>query len=43
MEEIRKRAIREALERTRGNKTQAAALLGISRRALTCRLREYGL
>lgn len=43
MAEIQKRAILEALEKTKGNKTQAAALLGISRRNFIYKLREYGL
>lgn len=43
MEEIHRRAILDALEKTGGNKTQAAALLGISRRNLVYKLRGYGL
>ena len=43
MEEIQRRAILEALAKTNGNKTQAAALLGISRRNLIYKLRDYGL
>jgi DNA-binding NtrC family response regulator len=43
MDEIRKRAILEALEKTGGNKTKAAEILGISRRSLIYKLREYGL
>ncbi len=43
MEEIQRRAILEAVEKTRGNKTQAAALLGISRRNLIYKLRGYGM
>ena len=42
MSEIQKCAILEALEKTNGNKTRAAALLGISRRNLIYRLRDYG-
>jgi DNA-binding NtrC family response regulator len=42
MQEIQKRAILEALERTNGNKTHAAELLGISRRNFVYKLREYG-
>ena len=43
MREIQRRAILEAVEKTNGNKTQAAALLGISRRNLIYKLREYGM
>lgn len=43
MREIQRRAILEALEKTGGNKTRAAGLLGISRRNLIYKLREYGL
>jgi two-component system, NtrC family, response regulator HydG len=43
MQEIQRRAILEALEKTGGNKTQAAELLGISRRNLIYKLRAYGL
>jgi DNA-binding NtrC family response regulator len=43
MDEIQRRAILEALEKTGGNKTHAAALLKISRRNLIYRLRDYGL
>ncbi len=43
MQEIQRRAILEAMEKTGGNKTRAAALLNISRRNLIYKLREYGL
>ena len=43
MQEIQRRAILEALEKTEGNKTSAAKLLGISRRNLIYKLRDYGL
>jgi DNA-binding NtrC family response regulator len=36
-------SIRAALERSGGNQTKAARLLGISRRTLVSRLSEYGL
>ncbi|GAW92682.1 sigma-54 interaction domain-containing protein [Calderihabitans maritimus] len=36
-------AIREALEATKGNKIQAAGLLGISRASLYQKIRKYGL
>ena len=35
--------IREALERTRGNRTRAAKLLDLSHRALLYKIREYGI
>jgi len=38
-----RRAISQALKETKGNQTQAAKLLGISRRALVSRLEEFGL
>ncbi len=37
------RRLREALERTRGNKTRAARSLGLSRQGLLKKLRRYGL
>lgn len=43
MQEIERQAILEALEKTGGNKTRAAAVLGISRRNLIYKLRSYGL
>ena len=43
MEEIQKKAILNALQQTGGNKTQAASLLGISRRNLIYKLRSYGM
>jgi DNA-binding NtrC family response regulator len=43
MQEIQRRAILEALEKTGGNKTRAAGLLNISRRNLIYKLREYGM
>ncbi len=43
MQTIQRHAILEALEKTGGNKTHAAKLLGISRRNLVYKLREYGL
>ena len=41
MAAIERRAIYEALEKTNGNKTKAAELLGISRRSLIYKLRSY--
>jgi Nif-specific regulatory protein len=41
--ELERRMIRGALERTGGNKTEAARLLGISRESLRQKLRLYGL
>ena len=43
MEAIQRQAILEALEKTGGNKTRAAHLLGISRRNLIYKLRDYGM
>lgn len=41
--DLEKRAILAALEATHGNKTQAAALLGITRMKLHTRLKRFGL
>ena len=41
MDEIERRAILDALERTGGNRTQAAELLGIGLRTLQRKLKEY--
>jgi DNA-binding NtrC family response regulator len=43
VEAVERNRIREALERCAGNQTQAARLLGISRRTLVNRLEEYDL
>jgi two-component system response regulator PilR (NtrC family) len=43
MEEIERRAIREALEKTRYNKTKAAALLGMSFRSLRYRIKKLDI
>ncbi len=43
LEQIEKRAIRETLRLTAGNREQAAALLGIGERTLYRKLKEYGL
>ena len=43
MEEIERRAILEALEKTGGNRTQAAEQLGIGLRTLQRKLKEYRL
>lgn len=43
LEEVEKKVITEALEKTRWNKTAAARLLGISFRALRYRLEKLGL
>lgn len=42
-EAAEKRAVLEALEKTDGNQTKAAELLGVSRRTLVSRLQQYGL
>jgi len=43
LEQVEARLIREALRRARGNKSQAARLLGITRRALYCRMEKHGI
>jgi transcriptional regulator with PAS, ATPase and Fis domain len=43
LEQMEKRMIQEALERAQGNKTRAASLLGISRRALYSRMESHGI
>ncbi|UCD56855.1 MAG: sigma-54-dependent Fis family transcriptional regulator [Candidatus Hydrogenedentota bacterium] len=43
VEEIEKRLIREALERTGGNKTKAAELLGVTRKIMRYKTEKYGL
>lgn len=43
MEDLERQRIVEALAATGGNQTQAAELLGISRRTLVTRLGEYAL
>jgi two-component system response regulator HupR/HoxA len=40
---LEERRLREALRRTRGNKSQAARTLGLSRQGLLKKLRRYGL
>jgi DNA-binding NtrC family response regulator len=40
---LEQRRLREALEQTRGNKSQAARSLGLSRQGLLKKLRRYGL
>ena len=41
--DVERRAILTALERTKGNKTQAAAILGITRTKLHTRLKRFGV
>lgn len=43
LEEVERDLIRQALERTGGNQTQAARLLGITRHTLLYRIDKYGL
>ena len=43
MQEAERRAIEQALRIAGGNRTQAAAMLGIGRRTLYDKLEEYGL
>ena len=41
--EAERRVIRAALENVEGNVTRAAALLGLSRRGLQLKMKEFGL
>jgi len=43
LEDIEKRCLMTALEKTEGNRTRASRLLGITRRTLGYRLKKYGL
>ncbi|MEL6795934.1 MAG: helix-turn-helix domain-containing protein, partial [Planctomycetota bacterium] len=43
LDQLEKRAIRETLRLTGGNREQAASLLGIGERTLYRKLKEYGL
>jgi transcriptional regulator with PAS, ATPase and Fis domain len=43
LEKVEARTIRQALERTAGNKTQAAKLLGIHRDTLIAKVKDYGI
>ncbi len=43
MKEVERGAIREALKESKGSRTKAAKLLGISRRALYIKMSEHGL
>jgi DNA-binding NtrC family response regulator len=43
LSETEERMVRDALERAGGNKSKAARLLGITRRALYGRLERYGI
>ncbi len=42
-DEAEKRAIEQALEKTRGNKSLAARLLDISRNGLAARMKDLGI
>jgi two-component system response regulator AtoC len=43
LDRVEKMTILRALERTNGNRTRAAVLLGISHRALLYKLKDHGL
>ena len=43
IEALARRRIEDALARTQGNQTHAALLLGMPRRTLVARIREYGI
>jgi DNA-binding protein Fis len=43
LEEVERRLVVLALERTRGNQTQAAALLGLHRDQIRYRIEKFGL
>ena len=43
VEELEKAMVRRALDRAKGNQTQAAKLLGISRDTMRYRMRKHGL
>jgi len=43
LESLEKDLIRQALDQARGNKTRAAALLGLTRDTLRYRLEKYGI
>ena len=43
LEEVEKKLVQEALERTAGNQTEAAKLLKVSRFALRTRMKKFGL
>jgi DNA-binding NtrC family response regulator len=43
LEELEKELILQALDRARGNKSQAARLLGLTRRTLYSRMERHGL
>ena len=43
LEEVQADYTRQVLEHTRGNRSQAARILGISRTGLLCKIRRYGI
>ena len=43
VEEIEIRMIKDALEKTRGNKQKASEILGITRQGLIKKIKRYGL
>ncbi len=43
LEEVQAEYVRQVLEHTRGNRSEAARILGISRTGLLCKIRRYGI
>ena len=43
LKEIEKNSLREAIQKSEGNKSEAAKMLGISRHTLYRKLKEYGI
>ena len=43
VEDLEKRMLAEALEKTAGNKRKAARILGLTERILGCKVKQYNL